>query len=72
MSRLVAYGGWGYAHTLTNVIPLFHNTGWDEEQVETLLVDNPARLLAIAGLNGDHPKNHEGFAKASTWRKEFL
>ena len=54
-TRLVAYGGWGYAHTLTNVIPLFHNTGWDEEQVETLLVDNPARLLAIAGLNGDHP-----------------
>lgn len=54
-TRLVAYGGWGYAHTLTNVVPLFHDAGWDENKVATLLVENPARLLTIAGLNGDHP-----------------
>ena len=48
-TRLLAYGGWGYAHTLTHVVPLFRNAGWDETEVETLMIGNPARLLRIPG-----------------------
>ena len=49
-TRLLAYGGWGYAHILNHVIPLFRNCGWGEAEVETLMVANPARVLAIPGL----------------------
>ena len=50
-TRLLAYGGWGYAHTLNHVVPLFRNAGWGDAEVETLIVGNPARVLAIAGLS---------------------
>ena len=40
-TRLLAYGGWGYAHTLNHVIPLFRTAGWDDAEVETLMVGNP-------------------------------
>ncbi|MDE0654737.1 MAG: phosphotriesterase-related protein [bacterium] len=51
-TRLLAYGGWGYAHILNHVIPLFRNAGWGDDEVETLVVGNPARVLAIEGLTG--------------------
>ena len=50
-TRLLAYGGWGYAHTLNHVVPLFRNAGWGDDEVETLIVGNPARVLAIEGLS---------------------
>lgn len=49
-TRLLAYGGWGYAHILDHVVPLLRNAGWGDREVETLMVTNPARLLAIPGL----------------------
>ena len=49
-TRLLAYGGWGYAHILNHVIPMFLNCGWGDAEVETLMVANPARVLAIPGL----------------------
>ena len=49
-TRLLAYGGWGYAHTLNHVIPLFRNAGWGDAEVETLMVGNPARVLRIPGV----------------------
>ncbi len=49
-TRLLAYGGWGYAHILNHVIPLFLNVGWGDAEVETLMVTNPARMLGIFGL----------------------
>ena len=49
-TRLLAYGGWGYAHILDHVIPLFRDTGWGDAEVRTLMVDNPARVLRIPGL----------------------
>ncbi|MYE67462.1 MAG: phosphotriesterase-related protein [Acidimicrobiia bacterium] len=49
-TRLLAYGGWGYAHTLNHVLPLFRDAGWGEAEVETLIVHNPARVLTIEGL----------------------
>ena len=49
-TRLLAYGGWGYAHILDHVIPLFRNAGWGETEVDALMVANPARVLRIPGL----------------------
>ncbi len=48
-TRLLAYGGWGYAHTLNHVIPLFRDAGWGNPEVDTLMVANPARVLRIPG-----------------------
>ncbi len=40
------YGGWGYAHILANVVPQMLARGLSRREVETILVDNPARALA--------------------------
>lgn len=40
------YGGPGYAHILENVVPLImRDKGMTEEQIHTILVENPKRLL---------------------------
>jgi len=41
------YGGWGYAHILRNVLPWMRAKGMTEEQIHTILVDNPKRLLTF-------------------------
>ena len=41
------YGGKGYAHILDNIVPRMRKRGWTEEQVHTILVDNPASALAF-------------------------
>jgi phosphotriesterase-related protein len=47
--RLAAYGGSGYSHVLTTVLPYqMRRKGIREEQVQWLLVDNPARALQLA------------------------
>jgi phosphotriesterase-related protein len=43
---LVRYGGWGYGHILRNLLPFFHQAGMTSRQLDTLMIDNPARLLA--------------------------
>lgn len=48
-SRLVAYGGWGYAHIPRHVVPLLLEQGLTEVDMERLLVHNPARLLTVEG-----------------------
>lgn len=45
-TRLLAYGGWGYAHLLDRVVPLLRAAGLDDSGIDTLLVANPARVLA--------------------------
>ena len=52
-TRLLAYGGWGYAHILDHVIPLFRNAGWGDTEVETLMVANPARVLGVPGVGSE-------------------
>ena len=42
---LATYGGYGYAHIIRNLIPFMKAKGMTEEQIHTLLVDNPRRLL---------------------------
>jgi phosphotriesterase-related protein len=44
------YGGWGYDHILTNVVPLMRYKGMSDEQIHTLLVENPKRVLAFAAV----------------------
>jgi phosphotriesterase-related protein len=46
---LAAYGGYGYAHIIKNLIPLMRIEGITEEQIQTLTVDNPARFLQFKG-----------------------
>ena len=39
------YGGWGYDHLLTNVLPMMEDEGISTEQIETMLKDNPKNWL---------------------------
>lgn len=39
------YGGWGYDHVLTNIVPMMEDEGIIEEQIRTMLVKNPAEWL---------------------------
>jgi len=43
--RLHAYGGWGYDHILSNVLPAMKRYGISGEEIETLLVGNPRDFL---------------------------
>ncbi len=45
---LASYGGYGYDHMLRNLVRVMEAKGMTGEQVETLLVGNPARFLAFA------------------------
>jgi phosphotriesterase-related protein len=43
--HLRSYGGWGYAHILKTVVPMFKLQGFDDVEVNKILVDNPAAVL---------------------------
>lgn len=45
--RLRSYGGHGYDHILRNMVPVMRNKGMSGEQIRTLIVENPQRLLAF-------------------------
>ena len=47
-TSLCAYGGDGYAHILENVLPVMRRKGMTDEEIEMILVRNPARVLAVA------------------------
>ena len=40
------FGGYGYAHLFTNLAPLFSAAGITPEQLDTIYVENPRRVLA--------------------------
>jgi len=42
---LHCYGGWGYDHVLTNIVPMMEDKGITPEQIQTMLVKNPADWL---------------------------
>ena len=44
---LVRYGGWGYAHLLREVVPLMRVFGINREAIDTMMIDNPRRLLTL-------------------------
>jgi len=39
------YGGWGYDHVLTNIVPMMQDEGITDEQIEIMLKNNPADWL---------------------------
>lgn len=41
----IQFGGHGYAHLLENILPEFRTKGVSEDQIRTMLVDNPRKLL---------------------------
>lgn len=45
--RLRAYAGWGFGHIPLRFVPLLRRLGVDDRAVDTMLVDNPARVLAF-------------------------
>jgi phosphotriesterase-related protein len=47
----VRHGGWGYAHILRRVVPGFLALGVSRDDLDAVLVGNPARLLAFAAAS---------------------
>jgi len=45
--RLQAYGGAGYAHILNHIVPLMKVYGMTDEQIRTLIIDNPKELFVF-------------------------
>jgi phosphotriesterase-related protein len=50
--QLTAYGGWGFAHLLEHVVPMFKRAGVTQAQLDAMLIDNPTRLLTLAPAPG--------------------
>jgi phosphotriesterase-related protein len=48
-TELVAYGGWGYAHILNNIVPMMVRRGISRESIATIMVSNPADVLDVDG-----------------------
>ena len=48
-TRLVTFGGHGYGHIQRNVIPLMRRKGFTEDEIDTILVRTPRRLLTFLG-----------------------
>ena len=46
--RHVRLGGTGYGHLLSGIVPRMRSRGFGEEDIEAVLVHNPARALALA------------------------
>ncbi len=44
---LITYGGNGYTHILKNIIPMMKNKGFSQQNIDDLLVNNPAEILDI-------------------------
>lgn len=42
------YGGTGYDHILLHTVPLMHHMGISDEQISTMMVENPKRVLTFA------------------------
>ena len=47
LTRLARFGGHGYGHIFRNVLPIMRRRGFSETEIDTILVDNPRRLLTI-------------------------
>ena len=46
--RLVRYGGHGFAHILENIVPWMREKGFSNQDINSILRANPARILAFA------------------------
>jgi phosphotriesterase-related protein len=46
---LRTYGGYGYDHILTDIVPALLRAGLSGSDIDTILIDNPSRALALRG-----------------------
>ena len=46
-TRLIAYGGHGYGHIFRNVIPIMRRRSFSDSEIDTILVENPRRILTF-------------------------
>ncbi len=44
-SMMHTYGGWGYDHVLTNIIPMMEDFGISESDIDMIMTKNPLRFL---------------------------
>lgn len=47
-TRQAQFGGHGYGHIFRNIVPLMRQREFTEAEIDGILTDNPARLLAFA------------------------
>jgi phosphotriesterase-related protein len=47
VSHLTVNGGLGYGHILRNVVPKFREYGISDEEIHTIMAENPQRLIAF-------------------------
>jgi phosphotriesterase-related protein len=47
-SKLLRYGGHGYAHILRNIVPQMLVRGITRDQIHTIMVENPKHVLEFA------------------------
>ena len=47
-TRLTRFGGHGYGHIFTNILPMMRRRGFTDGEIGAILVDNPRRLLTFA------------------------
>jgi len=46
-TRLATYGGHGYSHIFRNIVPMMRNRGFTEDEIMTVLCENPRRVLTF-------------------------
>ena len=46
-SRLSHFGGHGYGHIFRNIVPLMLRREFDQAEIDTVLIETPARLLTF-------------------------
>ena len=44
-SLLHSFGGWGYDHVFTNIVPMMANEGISEENIDMIIRQNPERFI---------------------------
>ena len=47
LTRLTKFGGHGYGHIFTNIVPMMRARGFSEDEIRTILVETPRRLLTF-------------------------
>lgn len=50
---LRAYGGWGFDHVLTNIVPMLLEEGVSNSAADSMLRENPANFLDVINTNSD-------------------
>jgi len=46
-TKLVRYGGWGYAHISNYVVPMMLKRGIGRDVIDTIMIGNPRRLMSF-------------------------